>query len=64
MVQQLHLFPSLGFASGKQACKIMQQLISYWELNKWWVGQFIQQEKKRNPTKFPVVPGSLTYIMS
>jgi hypothetical protein len=49
--QVITLLPSLGFASGRQAFKILQQLISYREPNKWWAGQVIQQGEKRNPQK-------------
>jgi hypothetical protein len=49
---------SLGFALGRQTGEILQQLISYREPNKWWTGQFIQQEKKGILKKFSVIPGS------
>jgi hypothetical protein len=41
--EKLHFLLSSGFASGRQVCKILQQLISYRE---YWAGQFIQQDKK------------------
>jgi hypothetical protein len=37
-----------------QACKILQQQISYSEPNKWWGGQFIDQKKKEIPQKIPI----------
>jgi hypothetical protein len=50
--------PSIGFASGRQACKILLQLIYNMMPSKWWAGQFLQQEKKEIAMKFPLIPGS------
>jgi hypothetical protein len=47
--------PSLGFASSRQASKILQQP------NIWWAGQFIQQEKNKSK-KIPCDSGT-AYLM-